>query len=63
MINLDEALTVRFTEPHDGRGEGLAGVDLIVGDRHEVLRRADARGVPRPGADSVVVGGVRFRLS
>jgi len=47
VIALDDAL-LRFTEATDGRGEGLAGLDLSCAD---------------PGRRGLaVIGGVRFRL-
>ncbi|HEY7039271.1 MAG TPA: hypothetical protein VID28_10480 [Methylomirabilota bacterium] len=47
VIALDDA-TLRFTEATDGRGEGLAGLDLVCGDPAR-------RGL-------VLIGGIRFRL-
>lgn len=46
-IALDDA-TLRFTEATDGRGEGLAGLELVCAD-------PDRRGL-------VLIGGIRFRL-
>jgi hypothetical protein len=47
VIVLDDA-TLRFVEATDGRGEGLAGLDLVCG---EPARRGLA-----------LIGGIRFRL-
>jgi hypothetical protein len=52
---------VRFVADRDGRGEGVAGIDVAVADRMEVLHRARARGLSA-GAEIVEIGGVRFRL-
>ena len=47
VIALDDA-TLRFTEATDGRGEGLAGLDLVCAD---------------PGRRGLVlISGIRFRL-
>ena len=47
VIALDDA-TLRFTEATDGRGEGLAGLDLVCADPAR-------RGL-------VLISGIRFRL-
>ncbi|HEY7269758.1 MAG TPA: VOC family protein [Dehalococcoidia bacterium] len=60
QIELDDA-TLRFVEGLDGRGEGLAGLDLDVADREHVVREAAKRGCPLRGG-AVTVCGVRFRL-
>ena len=59
-IHLDDA-SLRFVTATDGRGEGLAGLDLACADRPGVLARARARGLPVH--DEVVVAcGIRFSL-
>lgn len=59
-LRLDDA-TLRFVTATDGRGEGLAGLDLACADRGGVLVRARARGVPV--ADEMVMAcGIRFSL-
>ncbi len=57
---LDNA-SVRFIEATDGRGEGLAGVDLAVNDRERVLKAAERRG-RRVSDDQVSICGTRFYL-
>ena len=47
LIDLDDA-RLRFTEATDGRGEGLAGLDLVCADPAR-------RGL-------VLIAGIRFRL-
>ena len=59
-IALDNAV-LRFVAAEDGRGAGLGGVDLAVRDRAGVLDRGRRRGRPVT-ADTVDIGGVRFRL-
>ena len=56
-----ENAALRFVREADGRGAGLSGIDLDVVDRASILRRAEARGLTN-SADSVEIGGVRFRL-
>jgi hypothetical protein len=51
---------VRFVPVSDGRGEGLAGLDLKVADRDRLLAAADERGCRRDG--HVVVAGMRINL-
>jgi catechol 2,3-dioxygenase-like lactoylglutathione lyase family enzyme len=60
VIALDDA-RLRFVTATDGRGEGLAGLDLACVDTPGVLARAKARGLPVDG-DTVVACGIRFRL-
>jgi glyoxalase-like protein len=60
-IHFDNA-DVRFVKDTDGRGEGLAGVDLIVANRERLLAAAERRG-KRVSDDLVNVCGVRFRLT
>jgi len=59
-IALDEGV-LRFVADHDGRGEGVSGIDVEVADPTEVVHRARARGVAA-SADEVEIGGVRVRL-
>jgi hypothetical protein len=59
-LRLDNA-SLRFVRDHDGRGEGLGGVDLVATDPGRALTAAEQRG--RRGGDQVVLlCGVRFRL-
>jgi hypothetical protein len=58
-IALDRG-ALRFVEARDGRGEGLAALDLEVADRAAVLDTAKRRGKAIAG-DTVTVCGVRFR--
>ncbi len=59
-VPVDNA-TLRFVAATDGRGEGLAGIDLAVADRAAIIGSARARGCPVDG-DRVVIGGVQFNL-
>lgn len=59
-ITLDDA-TLRFVQATDGRGEGLAGLDLDCLGKAGVLARARARGLPTEG-EMVVACGIRFYL-
>lgn len=61
IIVLDDA-TLRFVPSTDGRGGGLAGLDLDCADKDRVLSGARARGLLREG-DMVVVGGMRLYLA
>jgi hypothetical protein len=61
VIVLDDA-TLRFVAARDGRGEGLAGLDLTCADPAGVRARAAARGLAMVGPDTVVICGVRFRV-
>ena len=56
-----ENVGVRFVEMGDERGEGLAGLDLTVADRAQLLQRAEERSC-RVSDNQVVVCGVRFNL-
>ena len=58
VIALDDA-RLRFVPATDGRGEGLAGLDLDCADKDRVLARARARGLAAEG-DMVVACGMRF---
>jgi hypothetical protein len=60
-LRLDDAV-VRFVDESDGRGEGLATLELVAVDRSGVLAAADRRGCRGPDGD-VVIGGSRFRLA
>ena len=59
-LHLDDA-SLRFVTATDGRGEGLAGLDLACADGAAVLAKARARGLPVK--DGVVMAcGIRFSL-
>jgi len=58
LLPLDPAV-LRFTAATDGRGEGLAGIELVVNDADAIQRSAQAAGCP-VRADAVHIGGVRF---
>ena len=60
VIALDDAL-LRFVPATDGRGEGLAGLDLACEDREGALARGRSRGLPADGG-MVLVCGIRFYL-
>ncbi len=53
--------TIRFIEPVDERGDGLAGCDVAVHDVAAVLSRARERSLAI-GDAHVMMGGVRFDL-
>ena len=59
-IALDDA-ELRFVKATDGRGEGLAGLDLDCADRASVLAGGRARRLSVEG-DTVLACGIRFRL-
>jgi hypothetical protein len=59
-LALDNAV-IRFVAATDGRGAGLSGVDLAVRDAAGILERGRRRSRPVT-ADTVDIGGVRFRL-
>lgn len=52
---------LRFVAATDGRGEGLAGLDIAVADRARLLAAARRRGRPVEG-DQITLCGTRFRL-
>ena len=52
---------LRFVEAVDGRGEGLAGLDLKGGDADAAFANARAAGLPVEGG-VIALGGMRFRL-
>jgi hypothetical protein len=58
VIALDDA-RLRFVPATDGRGEGLAGLDLDCADKGWVLSRARSRNLATEG-DMVVACGMRF---
>jgi hypothetical protein len=58
VIALDDA-RLRFVPATDGRGEGLAGLDLDCADKGRVLSRARSRNLAAEG-DMVVACGMRF---
>ena len=57
---MDDAV-IRFVPIEDGRGEGLAGLDVVVKDRNHVLAAAKRRGCIVDG-DILMLCGMRFRL-
>ena len=59
--DLHEKYDYPFVEARDGRGEGLAGIDLEVTDPQSITAAATACGCAWDG-DAVMVGGVRFSL-
>ena len=59
-IALDDA-TLRFVPAADGRGDGLAGLDLSCADKARVLARARAKGLAAAG-DVVGACGMRFYI-
>jgi hypothetical protein len=60
VVELDNA-TLRFVTGVDGRGEGLAGIDVVATDKAAILAAAAARGAPVDG-DRVLLGGMRVNL-
>jgi len=56
-----ENASVRFVEATDGRGEGLAGIDIMVNDRARLLQSAERRG-RRVANDQITICGTRFYL-
>jgi catechol 2,3-dioxygenase-like lactoylglutathione lyase family enzyme len=60
VIALDDA-ALRFVPAADGRGEGLAGLDLSCADRGRVLSSARSRGLAAEG-DVVLACGMRFYI-
>ena len=59
-IHLSNA-AIRFVEAHDGRGEGLGGVDLATNDAEAAKGSARVLGCADDG-DTITVCGTRFRL-
>jgi len=58
VIALDDA-KLRFVPATDGRGEGLAGLDLDCADKGRLLSRARSKNLAAEG-DMVVACGMRF---
>ncbi len=56
-----ENATVRFVQDQDGRGEGLAGIDVVTEDRDAILAGARARDC-YVSDDQVSVAGLRVYL-
>jgi Glyoxalase-like domain len=56
-----ENTTIRFVRDRDGRGEGLAGLDLIAADKQRAITAAERRGC-KVSDDIVSVCGMRMRL-
>lgn len=61
QIKLDLG-ALRFVPLADGRGEGLAGIDLEVAATPRILAQAERRGCARSG-NEITVCGTRFFLS
>jgi len=59
-IRLEEG-SLRFVEASDGRGAGLAGIDVAAASPTAVLRRARNRGLPVDGG-CITLCGTRIRL-
>ncbi len=59
-IALDDSV-IRFAPVRDGRGEGVAALEVRMNDRSRALATARARGLEVDG-DEIAVGGVRLRL-
>lgn len=60
-LRLDNA-RLRFVAARDGRGDGLAGIELAVRDAPAIRAEAQARGLAADAA-GVRVGGVHFALN
>jgi hypothetical protein len=61
VLHLDNA-ALRFVPAADGRGDGLAGIDLGVTATADAIATAQRRHLP-VSDDTVTIGGVRIRLS
>jgi len=61
VIALDDA-TLRFVPATDGRGEGLAGLELDCADKGRILSLARSRKIAADG-DVVIACGMRFYLA
>lgn len=59
-IALDDG-AIRFVPRRDGRGDGIAALEVRMRDRPRALAAAHARGLAVEG-DAVALGGVRLRL-
>ena len=63
LIPLDVGSSLRFLPDRDGRGDGLAEIDLATRAPDQALANARTLGLPVDSATrSVNLGGVRFRL-
>jgi hypothetical protein len=60
-IDLDGG-TLRFTGARDGRGDGLAGVEIEAADRATCLATAAERGLAAEDDDVIVICGTRIVL-
>ena len=60
VLRLENAV-LRFVTAEDNRGEGLAGLDLLVADRDYIFKMATARGCKVDG-ETVYACGIRFRV-
>ena len=62
QIDLAES-GLRFLPDQDGRGEGLAEIDIACYDPEAVLRAADELGLPHESETATLaVAGIRVRL-
>jgi len=61
VLNLDNA-ALRFVPAADGRGDGLAGIDIGVTAPADVIATAERRKLP-VSDQTVTIGGVRIRLA
>ncbi len=59
-IGLDNAM-LRFVEPRDARGPGIASIDILPQDRRAIVAAAEARGLRR-GEDRIELCGVGVNL-
>ena len=63
LLPLDVGSSLRFLDDRDGRGDGLAEIDLATPVPDQALENARTLGLPVDSANrSVYLGGVRFRL-
>jgi hypothetical protein len=60
LLRLDLG-AIRFTHGQDDRGEGLAGIDILLNDPDSARREASRRGL-LVSPDQALIGGVRFTL-
>ena len=60
LLPLENAI-LRFVPATDGRGEGLAGVDITVADRFALTTAAKNRGCDVDG-DTILICGTRFKM-
>ena len=61
FIELDYA-RIRFSEARDGRGEGLAGIDLASKKPEQLIENAMQFGLP-VSHNQISIAGVRFKVS